>query len=50
MLRNIYICFALMLLAACNAQGLNSATSADIESDTAVNESVMEYEQDKYVC
>ena len=50
MLRKIYICFALMLRAACNAQGLNSATSADIESDTAVNESVMEYEQDKYVC
>ena len=50
MRRNISVCFALMLLAACNAQGLNSATSADIESDTAVNESVMEYEQDKYVC
>jgi len=50
MLRNIYMCFALMLLAACNAQGLNSATSADIESDTAANESVIEYEHDKYVC
>ena len=39
-----------MLLAACNAQGLNSATSADMESEAASNESVIEYEQEKYVC
>ena len=50
MRRNISVCFALMLLAACNAQGLNSAASADIESDTAVHESIIEYEQEKYVC
>ena len=50
MVRNIYICFALMLLAACNAQGLNSATSADMESEAASNESVIEYEQERYVC
>ena len=50
MLRNIYVCFAPLLLAACNAQGLNSATSADMESEAASNESVIELEQEKYIC
>ena len=29
MLRNIYVCFALMLLAACNANGLQSVASTN---------------------
>lgn len=50
MRRNISVCFALMLLAACNAQGLNSATSAGMEIGTAADKSVIEYEEEKYMC
>lgn len=50
MSRNISVCFALMLLAACNAQGLNSATSAGMEIGTAADKSVIEYEEEKYMC
>ena len=49
MRRNISVCFALMLLAACNAQGLNSATSAGMEIGTAADKSLIEYEE-KNIC
>ena len=35
MLRNIYVCFTLMLLAACNANGLHSVESTGVQHGTS---------------
>ena len=37
MLRNLYVCFALMLLAACNANGLHSVGSTRADRVASTN-------------
>ena len=45
-----YICFAPILIAACNFQALISSKMATIESGTAANDPLLEYKKEKYLC
>ena len=46
----VYVLASLMLLAACNAQGLNSAQSVTSESGKAPNGTSKIDEKEKYMC
>ena len=50
MLRNIYVCFTLMLLAACNANGLHSVESTGVQHGALTNGSIALGSKEKSAC
>jgi hypothetical protein len=50
MVKVIYVLATLMLLAACNTEGLNSEYSASTASGAVANETEVADEQEKYQC
>ena len=50
MLRNIYVCFALMLLAACNANGLQSVESTGADQLASTNGPMEKDSKEKSAC
>ena len=50
MLRIIYGCFSIVLLTACAAPSVNPQKSEITESDATASKSVIEHEQEKYIC
>jgi hypothetical protein len=50
MLRIINGCFAILLLTACTTLSVNPQISESIEGDATANKSVIEHEQEKFIC
>ena len=50
MLRNIYVCFALMLLAACNANGLQSVESTGADQVASTTGTIAVDSKEKSAC
>ena len=48
--RQICLCFALTLLAACSVDGLNSATTASVDSRASTIKTVAADDKEKSVC
>ena len=48
--RNIYMCFAIMLLAACNANGLQSVGSTRANQLASTNETIAVDSKEKSAC
>ena len=50
MLRIFYGCFSILLLTACSTPSVKPQISESMEGDAMENKSVIEHEQEKYIC